>query len=270
MVGSDGTIYVANLAGGDIIYRSPIEQAGATNHFEICDPGWRCVNDVCKHICPGDCDLSESVAVNELISSVGVSLGTTPFTQCAAADSDRDGLVAINELIAAVNRALQGCSPPTGSIGQQLDRIVIGTGSAIPGASVTIPISVVGSAGMMAGVQVDVLYDDAVFSITPNSDCTIASRLSSTHQFGASSPATPSAPAGKKRLRILVYSRFDSILTFTDGLVANCTFQISATGPPGSYVLDGERQQASDTAGNILTLQAQDGSITVCGGCGCS
>ena len=29
-------------------------------------------------------------------------------------------------------------------------------------------------------------------------------------------------------------------------------------------------QQASDTAGNILTLQAQDGSITVCGGCGCS
>ena len=221
--------------------------------------------------CVADCDRSYNVGVSELVTVVNVSLGLQPLANCYRGDEDGDGRISVSELVRGVNYSLEGCpvSIPSGSF-LMMDRITIGTGSNVPGASVAIPISVIGSGGMMAGVQVDILYDENVFSVTPSSDCAIASRLNSTHQFGSALTSSPPAPSGKKRLRVLVYPRFDFITTFTDGEVASCTFHISSSAAAGSYVLDGERQDASDVDGNVLGLQAQDGSITVCGGCGCS
>ncbi len=56
--------------------------------------------------CVDDCDANGAVAVNELITCVGVGLGQLPLAQCAACDGDGDGTVAINELVAGVGAAL--------------------------------------------------------------------------------------------------------------------------------------------------------------------
>ena len=59
--------------------------------------------------CPGDCDGSGEVTINELITLVNIALGSAPLSACAAGDLDHDGMIAINELITAVNSALNGC-----------------------------------------------------------------------------------------------------------------------------------------------------------------
>jgi len=59
--------------------------------------------------CPGDCNGDGTVAINELITAVNISLGSLPIDACLAADLNRDGNVAINELISAVNANLGGC-----------------------------------------------------------------------------------------------------------------------------------------------------------------
>jgi hypothetical protein len=60
--------------------------------------------------CTGDCDDSATVAVNELITCVNVSLGQQPLASCAVCDANGDQQVAINELIGSVNIAL-GVAP---------------------------------------------------------------------------------------------------------------------------------------------------------------
>ena len=59
--------------------------------------------------CAGDCDGDGAVAINELVTAVGIALGGQPLAACASADQDANGQVAINELIGAVNRALGAC-----------------------------------------------------------------------------------------------------------------------------------------------------------------
>lgn len=59
--------------------------------------------------CSGDCDGSGSVSIGELVSGVGMALGSAPSDSCLAFDRDGDGSVAVNELVAAVNAALRGC-----------------------------------------------------------------------------------------------------------------------------------------------------------------
>lgn len=59
--------------------------------------------------CPGDCDRNGTVAVNELVLGVNISLDRADVADCLAMDSDSSGAVAVNELVAAVNRALRGC-----------------------------------------------------------------------------------------------------------------------------------------------------------------
>ena len=60
--------------------------------------------------CPGDCDDSGSVAVNELIVMVNIALGSAPVSECQAGDRDGNEEIAINEITAAVNAALNGCT----------------------------------------------------------------------------------------------------------------------------------------------------------------
>jgi hypothetical protein len=61
-------------------------------------------------VCAGDCDLDGAVAVNELVTSVNIVLGSQPLTTCPALDPGGTGAVGISALIAAVNSALNGCS----------------------------------------------------------------------------------------------------------------------------------------------------------------
>jgi hypothetical protein len=59
--------------------------------------------------CPGDCDASGDVTVNELITLVDIALGNMPVTACEAGDANQDGEVTIDEILRAVNNALAGC-----------------------------------------------------------------------------------------------------------------------------------------------------------------
>jgi cysteine-rich repeat protein len=60
-------------------------------------------------VCVGDCDRDGNVTINELITGVGIALGSQALEQCESFDASRNGAVEINELIAAVNAALDGC-----------------------------------------------------------------------------------------------------------------------------------------------------------------
>ncbi len=60
--------------------------------------------------CAGDCDGDGGVTIDELITGVGIALGTQPVEACGAMDVNRDGRVTINELIRAVRSALDGCA----------------------------------------------------------------------------------------------------------------------------------------------------------------
>ena len=59
--------------------------------------------------CAADCNADGEVAVQELVTAVGIALETAPFSWCVAADAGVDGAVNLNELVRAVNAALIGC-----------------------------------------------------------------------------------------------------------------------------------------------------------------
>ncbi len=62
--------------------------------------------------CPGDCDGSGGVTIDELIVGVGIALDELPLARCAAVDLNRDGRVTIDELTAAITASLIGCAAP--------------------------------------------------------------------------------------------------------------------------------------------------------------
>lgn len=59
--------------------------------------------------CPGDCDFSGAVTVDELIAGINIGLGTATYAHCVGLDGNGDGEVSVDELIAAITRALAGC-----------------------------------------------------------------------------------------------------------------------------------------------------------------
>lgn len=60
-------------------------------------------------LCPGDCDGSESVVVNEIVLCTTIALGTAPLAACDACDAGGSARVLIHDLVAAVAAALNGC-----------------------------------------------------------------------------------------------------------------------------------------------------------------
>src|SRR5262245_3581440 len=66
-------------------------------------------------VCTGDCDGDGSVAINELITGVNISLGNAELDTCDVFDADENGQADIYELIAAVGNSLNGCTagPPS-------------------------------------------------------------------------------------------------------------------------------------------------------------
>ncbi len=68
------------------------------------------------HRCTGDCDGSDTVAIDELVTGVRIALDQLPLDTCYAFDPDLDGRVSINELQVAVNNVFSFCGhdePPT-------------------------------------------------------------------------------------------------------------------------------------------------------------
>ena len=59
--------------------------------------------------CVGDCDGSEQVSVDEIITMVSIALGNAGMPACASGDVDQSGIVEVNEIVAALQRSLHGC-----------------------------------------------------------------------------------------------------------------------------------------------------------------
>jgi hypothetical protein len=59
--------------------------------------------------CVGDCNGDGEVTIDEIITGIGIGLGSAEFSACPAADSSGEGEVTVDEIIAAVNAALVGC-----------------------------------------------------------------------------------------------------------------------------------------------------------------
>jgi putative Ig domain-containing protein len=62
--------------------------------------------------CPGDCNHSGDVTVDEILELINAALGNG--MSCSAGDTNHDGAITIDEILAAVNAALDGCRPSTG------------------------------------------------------------------------------------------------------------------------------------------------------------
>ncbi|MBI3784460.1 MAG: hypothetical protein HY270_13775 [Deltaproteobacteria bacterium] len=96
---------------------------GGANDGQACSPlGYDFVSpDVCKgspckgfarqHVC--DCNVDDSVTIDELIASVSIALGNSAVGACVDADSNGDQEVTVDELLKGVNAALNGVPAPT-------------------------------------------------------------------------------------------------------------------------------------------------------------
>lgn len=81
----------------------------------LCADSSNCRGGVCFGIngpvgCPGDCDGSGDVTVDELITMVNIALGAVPVTACEAGDLDSSGTITVDEVVVTVNAALAGCA----------------------------------------------------------------------------------------------------------------------------------------------------------------
>jgi CSLREA domain-containing protein len=62
--------------------------------------------------CVGDCDHSNDVTIDEVVTMVNIALGNPLLVACPPGDADGDGIITVNEIIVAVNNSLHGCQSP--------------------------------------------------------------------------------------------------------------------------------------------------------------
>ncbi|MCX8071939.1 MAG: hypothetical protein N3C12_05755 [Candidatus Binatia bacterium] len=63
-------------------------------------------------VLPGDCNVDDSVTVDEVIQLVRIGLGEAELRDCPAGDGNRDGVVTIEEIVAAVQELLTAPALP--------------------------------------------------------------------------------------------------------------------------------------------------------------
>ncbi len=97
-----GTLSVIDTANGNTAL-TPIQAGVNPSALAIAPCPGRSV------ACVGDCNANGSVAINELIIGVGISLRMRDTADCPSFDANESGAVEIAELIRAVNNSLDGC-----------------------------------------------------------------------------------------------------------------------------------------------------------------
>ena len=71
----------------------------------------------------GDCDENVDVAINELVTVVGIALQNRPFHECDAADVNRDRAVTVEEIVLSVGAALGRPDPLASSVELRNNRV---------------------------------------------------------------------------------------------------------------------------------------------------
>lgn len=59
--------------------------------------------------CVADCNLDGTVTIDELLTAVGITLGSTSLAMCVPSDPNGDGEPSVDELVRAIVTALGGC-----------------------------------------------------------------------------------------------------------------------------------------------------------------
>jgi len=139
----------------------------------------------------------------------------------------------------------------------------IGSGIGAPGTAVPITLGLTTNGASVVNGGLDVLFDGAILSVNPDTDCSIAARL--TPQFDLLAALVA---AGKLRLLIDVHGLPQTPPTLTDGDLATCNFMIADD--PGLIGTDtqlaGTRLQAGDAEGNAFpsgSLATNPGSVDI-------
>jgi len=131
---------------------------------------------------------------------------------------------------------------------------------------------------VLSGVQFDLLLPNNALAApsNPSTACVIDSRLTGTHSLYGSLP--PDHPvSGFTRFRVVIVDQSltaatpstNPVHTFTDGVVARCTFTILSNATPGGYPIDLERQRAGDERGTELHPAGYGNGIIVTDPNGC-
>jgi ELWxxDGT repeat protein len=110
-----GTVRIGSFPSDPTQVFSPFVAAGDDVYVSAYDSErgrelWAFPRQVLGGPCAGDCDVSRSVSIDELVVSVNIALGSVPVSRCGTADLDADGAVTVSELVTAVNHALEGCA----------------------------------------------------------------------------------------------------------------------------------------------------------------
>lgn len=126
-------------------------------------------------------------------------------------------------------------------------------------ATVTIELQLEGEE-VVAGVQNDLEFDPAVFSIAP-SDCAINPAIgpdtAADKRLNTSLP-----PDGATRVRNLVVA-LDNVNPIPSGALYTCTFHVAAEAPLGEQTLANVNVRASDPAGDVVPTTAGNCTIVV-------
>jgi hypothetical protein len=89
-----------NFLCGKWFFSTTCSQFGGSQH-----PGTTC-GSLFPWPHPGDCHLDGHTTVDELVTMVGIAIGTLPPAYCVNGDLNHDGRITVDEIISAVNAAL--------------------------------------------------------------------------------------------------------------------------------------------------------------------
>ena len=251
-----------------------------------CDSDGDGVGDGC--VCIGDCNANGTVTANELTTSFLVLRGANPVSACPSGDIDKSGDITVAEYYKLIQlQAHYAFNPcPDGSEACIGGAPGVG-GVASPGATLQLGLSdtpmragpngtfslLIGSSGPHAGAQLDIVFDTAVLSINPATDCGLGTGVSSsTHSAFAYFASSPSVPAGRQRLRVIVADKDGAapVSNFSGGYLAFCNFFVKPSAPLGDTQLIAERPHVCDPNGDELSTIAISRTLTIVTGCtGC-
>ena len=173
--------------------------------------------------CIGDCGQDGQVSIAELITMVGIALGTSELSRCASGDRDGNGAVSIGEIVTAVALALDGC--PIGNV----VAIRVGSAGAAPGKSGSFSVSLTTAGEQIDAVQHELQFpaDAAVLAAqTGEPDC-----VSTTGSLAVLFLPMGCTPGTTCQAMRITYAR----VRIPDGtMLYSCTVLVSGTATPGA------------------------------------